>query len=758
MTLERAWTIEQQGFDPFREREMESIFCQGNGTLGSRGFSIPMLPSSHADLMIAGVYERKLISRPYSEPEFLTEDPRGGLLSELVSFPSPFRLGLKVEGRDIFAGSVETAQHERALDLRNGALIQRFVFQLDSLRRVSVRSSRCISLKDPHLLLQEIQFFETRESLSVLGSVGEVTRIEIDFSVMDQDFQLKYPNLKRAFDEYFENHPQLGKLQRCAFLTPHSGCRIDVVSQSKVMSQSQSNLREIGALNSPFNLSPSEILKIRRWIWVINRSGLEAQLDLKDWDQERFKEVRDNEDYFDQQWIESDHEWKKFWKSSDIRFEGAPELEQFQRFNLYQLRIAADSPSSEPSSPPCYSIPARGLSGRAYEGHIFWDADVFVAPFFVFNEPQIARGMLCYRHQTLNGAKKRAEKMGYSGACFAWESTLTGEDVTPSEISLKSAGVKIPIFTGSQQIHITADVAYSVWNYWEMTRDLEFFEKAGIEILIETARFWASRVEELEGRFHIRRVVGPDEYHHDVDDNAYTNWMARFNLEKAAWAVETFRKPPDSLNELATSLLDESVRWRDIANQMYFPMRPDGVIEQFAGFFNLQTVELKKEELFTPPVERLFEWQKVNQLQVIKQADVLMIFYLFPDAFESKVIEANYRYYEPVTDHGSSLSPPVYAAIAAQIGRLEDAENYWRRSILLDLKNFMNNTSLGIHVGCMGATWQTLVFHLLGIRMGESGPILPDRVWQRLPRGCDAIRLNLKFRGIEFPIEISRRE
>jgi len=687
-SLEKGWTIEQQGFDPFREREMEAIFCQGNGTLGSRGFSIPMLPSSHADLMIAGIYERKVISRPYSETEFLTEDPRGSLLSELVSFPSPFRIGLKVEGREIFAGSVETAQHERALDLRNGALIQRFVFQLDPLRRVSVRSSRCISLKDPHLLLQEIQFFETRESLSVVQSMSEATRIEVDVSVIDQDFQLKYPHLKIALNERFENHPQVGKLQRCAFVTRHSDCRVDVISQSKVLSHTRSHYNEINSLNSPFNLSSGEVFKIRRWIWVLSRHELESQLDLEDWDQDRFKDVHDNEGYFDQQWIENDHEWKKFWKISDIRFDGDPELEQFQRFNLYQLRIAADSPLLEQSVPlPCYSIPARGLSGRAYEGHIFWDADVFIAPFFVFNEPQIARGMLCYRYHTLDAAKKRAEKIGYQGACFAWESALTGDDVTPTEISLKSVGVKIPIFTGFQQIHITADVAYAIWNYWEMTRDLDFFEKSGIEILIETARFWASRVEEIEGQFHIKKVVGPDEYHHDVDDNAYTNWMARFNLEKAAWAVETFRKA-------FVSLLHEAACWRDIADRMFLSMRSDGVIEQFVGFFKLQEVEVKKEELFRPPVERLFEWQKINQLKVIKQADVLMIFYLFPDAFSREVMEVNYRYYEPLTDHGSSLSPPVYAAIAAQVGLHEDADTYWRRSILLDLKNLMHNTLL----------------------------------------------------------------
>ncbi|MBC7172633.1 MAG: glycoside hydrolase family 65 protein, partial [Polyangiaceae bacterium] len=223
--------------------------------------------------------------------------------------------------------------------------------------------------------------------------------------------------------------------------------------------------------------------------------------------------------------------WRAFWDCADIRVWGSPASEQALRFASYHLRIAA-------GDDPRVSVPARALSGRAYEGHVFWDTEIFMLPFYLHAAPAQARNLLLYRHRTLDGARRRARELGHRGACFAWESTVTGEDVTPTEIVLKSSGKTIPVFTGTQQVHVTADVAYAVWRYWEATRDEDFLAGAGAEILFETARFWMSRATRGDRRYHIRGVVGPDEYHHAVNDNAYTNWMARFNLERAAWVAE----------------------------------------------------------------------------------------------------------------------------------------------------------------------------------------------------------------------------
>jgi trehalose/maltose hydrolase-like predicted phosphorylase len=377
---------------------------------------------------------------------------------------------------------------------------------------------------------------------------------------------------------------------------------------------------------------------------------------------------------------------------------------------------------------------------------VFWDTEIFMLPFFLHVDPALARELLLYRHRTLDGARRHARELGCRGACHAWESTDSGDDVTPSSILLKSSGKEIPIFTGSQQIHVCADIAYAVWRYWEVSGDEAFLAGPGADILYETARFWSSRVCRVAGRYHIRGVVGPDEYHFSVNDNAYTNWMARFNLQRAAWLARQSGR-----NE------GEAMEWEGIAESLCIPApNADGVIEQFEGFFALEDYPLPREERFRAPLSRLFDWERINGLKIIKQADVLMLPMLFPDAFSEDVIRANYRYYEPLTDHGSSLSPPVHAAIAARLGLREDAQRYWKQSLWLDLSNAMENSMLGLHLATMGASWQALVHGFLGIRCTGDGPRIAPDAAQRLPDGWDSVALKLAYRGRWHALRVSR--
>jgi trehalose/maltose hydrolase-like predicted phosphorylase len=409
------------------------------------------------------------------------------------------------------------------------------------------------------------------------------------------------------------------------------------------------------------------------------------------------------------------------------------------------------------------SVGARALTGRAYEGHVFWDVEMFKLPFYLHTLPAVARALLLYRHATLDGARRRARALGYRGACYAWESTVTGDDVTPSVIRLRTTGKEIPIFTGTQQVHVTAAVAHAAWRYWEATHDDAFLRDAGVEMLAETARFWASRATRDAGRWHIRGVVGPDEYHHSVDDNAYTNWMARFNLETAVRGVEWLRRTfPAAWSALAARLAlapGEAREWAAVAGGLHCPgPNGAGVIEQFAGFFDLEDYRLPREERFRAPINRLFEWDRINRLKLIKQADVLMLLHCFPDAFPREVVAANYRYYEPITDHGSSLSPGVHAAVAARLGLREDAERYWRESLWLDLSNAMGNSALGVHPACMGTTWQALVFGFLGVRFTEAGPVPDPEAGARLPERWRQITLTLAWRGRAHAVHVARTE
>lgn len=729
MLAQEAWRIEQEGFDAAREHEMESLFTVGNGYLGVRGALDTPLPGSRADLFVAGIYDRKQSNLPYSELEFLTQDRGDYRSSELVSLPFPFTVRLAVDGRPLDLAQGPWREQRRTLDLQRGILSGHSRFADERGRRSVVETWRCASLADPHLLLQEVRVI--CENYSGL--------VEIDASPGDPDLQLEHPHLRRL-----EVHAPEGLAARL-YATQVSDLTVALVYRARLADEAQDRLygQAAGRAGTP--------VRLRRSICVYtSRDGAApapmaiAHLGEKPWED------------FDRERAAHEARWAEYWRLADVQTAGSAATTQALRFNAYHLRIAADHD-------PKVSVGARTLSGRAYEGHVFWDVEVFMLPFYLHLSPDIARALLLYRYHTLDGARQRARELGYRGACYAWESTVTGADTTPRRILLKTTAQEIPIYTGFEQVHVTADVAYGIWRYFEATQDRDFMAAAGAEILLETGRFWASRCVRGARHFHIRGVTGPDEYHHTVDDNAYTNWMARFNLQQAIWAAQWLAgHPPERWAALRATLAlepDEIAAWEEVARQLYCPQPgPSGVIEQFEGFFQLRDHRLTEAERFRPPMRRLFEAEEVNRSQVIKQADVLMLPFLFPEQFSPSVLAANYHYYEPRTDHGSSLSPPVHAALAARLGLKREAQRYWRRGLWLDLANTMGNSALGIHAACMAGTWQALVFGFLGRRLSEAGPVVDAEAAARLPQDWRTVELKLTFRGRVYPVRMAGQE
>jgi trehalose/maltose hydrolase-like predicted phosphorylase len=725
-----AWRIEQEGFDPAREHAVESLFTLGNGYLGVRGALDAPLPVSQGDLFIAGVYDRKQPQRPYSEPEFLHIGNADYRFTELVSVPFPFRVQVMVEGERLDLANAGCRTHRRVLDLREGTLRSDTHFATNGGRLTMLRTRRCASAVDYHLLMQEVRVcFENHSGF-----------FELDASLADPDLGLRHPHLVPL--PVMDDTP--GIEVHC-YRTSASGYDICLAARTT----------RVGAGNDAVRWQGSgtigETLIFRRYVVIYTSRDVAdpAAAALQHLRAQRWED-------FDRSWAAHVAGWDNHWQRGDVRVDGSPATEQALRFHVYHLVGTADHDAA-------VSVGARALSGRAYEGHVFWDVEIFMLPFYLHTCPDVARSLLCYRHHTLDGARRRARAQGYAGASYAWESTVTGDDVTPQKILLKTTGKQIPIFTGTEQIHVTADVAYGIWRYFDATHDNDFMRNTGAEILIETARFWASRCVRAGNGYHIRGVIGPDEYHHSVNDNAYTNWMARFNLEKAVWVLEWLRREnadaAATLGERLRLRPDEAVEWTAVASSLYCPQpNAHGVIEQFEGFFDLEDYPLTKEERFKAPVSRLFDWDKVNRLKLIKQADVLMLPHLFPDAFPREVIAANYRYYEPLTDHGSSLSPVIHAAIAARLGLHEDAQRYWRQSLWLDLSNAMDNSALGIHAACMGGTWQALVFGFLGVRFTDHGPIADPAAASRLPARWRAVAMQLAWRGRRYSITVERNE
>lgn len=434
--------------------------------------------------------------------------------------------------------------------------------------------------------------------------------------------------------------------------------------------------------------------------------------------------------------------WANRWADADVVVEGDDELQLAVRFALFHLMGAAADDGEA-------AVGARGLTGSGYRGHVFWDADSFTLPFLAATHPESARAMLEYRLRRLPAALDAAREVGRRGARFPWESARTGRDVTPPSARDRS-GRLVPIRTGRLEDHIVADVAWAARCYVDWTGDDAFARGAGLPLFVETARYWASRIRvESDGLAHIYGVIGPDEYHEPVDDNSYTNVMARWNLREAAMLTA----PTGSGSDDAPVSADERARWLELADALIDGYDPDtGLYEQCAGFYGLEPL-IAAEAMPRRPIaaDLLLGSARVRASQVIKQADVLMLHHLVPDEVVPGTLEANLRFYEPRTAHGSSLSPAIHASLFARARHYEQALEALRIASRIDLDDLTGSTAGGLHIATMGGLWQAMVWGFAGVRP-SAGQLAVD---PRLPRGWAALEVNVRYRGSRVSV---RRE
>ncbi|MBK5287834.1 MAG: glycoside hydrolase family 65 protein, partial [Acidimicrobiia bacterium] len=427
---------------------------------------------------------------------------------------------------------------------------------------------------------------------------------------------------------------------------------------------------------------------------------------------------------FDQLVDEHRRAWARRWHDAKITIDGDPRMQRAARFAVaHLLASAADHGEA--------AVGARGLTGAAYRGHVFWDADVFVLPALAATNPRAARAMLEYRARRLPVARNAAHAEGRDGARFPWESARTGRDVTPRQ-AVDRRGRVIAIRTGALEVHIVGCIAWACATYLDWTGDAEFAAGTGADLIVETARYWASRVHVTDdGRAHIFGVIGPDEYHEGVDDNAFTNVLARWNLRRAA-AFET----PAVTNE-------ERDRWLTLADSLVDGYNPDtGRYEQFAGFADLDPVIIAEVAPRRPiAADLLLGPELVRRSQIIKQADVLMLHHMLPDEVAVGSLEPNLAYYEPRTAHGSSLSPGIYASLFARAGRSTEALDLLDIAGHIDLDDITDTTSGGLHLATMGSMWQALAFGVMGLRARDQALEIDPRI----PEDWSAFEMQSRF-------------
>jgi kojibiose phosphorylase len=712
-TPDESWRFEVAGFDPFREREVEAWMTIANGATGTRGSLEEGSAASTPATYVAGVFGDG------------TAEPR---IRQPVPAPDWLCLRLLVHGTPLNLANGELLEHKRVLDMRQG-LVFRYWRQRDrSGRIVRVRTARFASLADKPIMAVRaeatLENFSGRlvweGCLGVSHAGGPVADAAIES--LDGSGFIARTRGRRG-----------GGHVLAVATTPAPGSPVsrhlemyrDVIGGELQVEEPATIDRLATVASSPRRVPPES--KARRALQQAGSVGYDELLD-------RHREV-----------------WERRWRDADVAIVGDSRAQLAVRFSAYHM-ISTAFPEDDD-----VSIGARGLSGTSYFGHVFWDTEIFVVPFFIYTYPEAARTMLAYRFHRLDQARAKAVRFGHKGALFPWESADTGEEATPP-YGLGPDGQVVPILSGILEHHISADVAWATWEYWKATGDDRFMLAMGAEMILETARFWVSRTShDEEGHHHIRLVVGPDEYHESVDDNAYTNVLARWNirrgLDTSAWLTA---EHPGRAAELRRKLrlTDKELHdWRLVADDMIDGFDPKTKLyEQFAGFFKLDDVDPERLRPRPMPADLLLGRELVQRSKVVKQADVVMMNYLLADEIPHDVVRANFDYYGPITVHGSSLSPGIHAAVGARLGDTEAALENFRIACDVDLSDNMGNAARGLHMATMGALWQAAVKGFGGVRRKDDALVIDPH----LPPGWQKLRFPLRFRGARVLVEAER--
>ncbi|MFP4346475.1 MAG: glycoside hydrolase family 65 protein [Anaerolineales bacterium] len=706
------WQIVEETFDPAALHHKETLFSTGNGYLGTRGTFEEGYPGDWPMTFVHGLFD--------DVPIFHTE---------LVNAPNWLYFALSVEGERFRLDGGELLGYRRELDMRTGAVVRTVRWRSPAGRTADIVVEHFASLADEH----------------VLGVRYRVTPVDFDgrvefraglFGHVHNEGLLHWKHREQgaagAQDAYLLLQTSESELALC------EACHLEVRG------------REVAYVYQDCPWTPTVVARaaVRRGESVI-ADKLVTLYTSRDVEAPQAVALAHLEEVaargYDVLFTANAEAWSETWAQSNVVIVGDDEADRALRYNLFQLLTAA------PRHDDRVSIPAKALSGLGYRGHVFWDTEIFMLPFFTYTQPAIARNLLLYRYHTLPGARKKAEESGYEGALYAWESAATGEETTPRWV-LGEGEELIRIWTGDIEPHISADVAYAVHQYWRVTGDDAFMRDHGAEILLDTAKFWASRAEwnQERGVYEMTDVIGPDEYHDHVDNNAYTNEMARWNIETAlkvlAWLRRAYPERAEEL-EARLDLTDERLRrWVDVIGCLYQPWDPEtGLMEQFEGFFDLEDVDLRTFEPRDQSLQALLGIEGVQAYQILKQPDVLMLLYLLPERYPEETFVVNWDYYTPRTDlaYGSSLGPAIQAALAAQMGEEERAYRHFLHAAQTDLQDARGNAADGIHAATAGGLWQAALFGFGGLHLTPEGPVVEPH----LPQGWTGLRFRIQYRG-----------
>lgn len=692
----------------------ESLYTLGNGYLGVRGFFDEGIIGSNDSIRgcyINGVYERipmEFGERAVGFPEMVDKQPKIMDSQSVTLFLDDELVLLTIEN---------TESYSRFLDFKRGILEKSYHYRTKSGKVAKISTQKMISFREKHLCLQKWQ-------IDFPGDICLTTQIDGRVS-----------NYVNANDPRVgQDHAQLLKAKDLAQTDEMMYLALETkVSQIVVACGSSELIEKEERVQKTFQMSDNHVMRvfkttqslsIDQFAYVIDSRVGCTDLAFVTGELHRLK-ARGVTALFEEQRLYME----AFWEESDIEIFGNNELQLAIRFNLFQLlqSVGKDGVSN---------LSAKGLSGEGYEGHYFWDTEIYALPLLCINQPDIAKGLLEFRHHQLPEARAEAKRMGHEkGAKFPWR-TISG---------VESSGY-FP--AGTAQYHINADVAYGVILYNQMTDDKDFLMEKGLEILVETSRFWMTVGQWIRGQFRINCVTGPDEYTALVDNNFYTNGMAQHQLRWTGRYLRTcLRETPSAYEALLhrLTLTEEEVEGFELAAEgMYLPRDlEEGIDLQDDQFMNRAPWPFERIDESQYPLLLHYHPLIIYRHQVLKQADTVLAHLMLPHISDLETMKKSFHFYEALTTHDSSLSSCVYGTMAARLGEKEKAWRYFLESVDIDLKNTHGNTKDGLHMANLAGSCLTVLQGFAGLSIDEKGIRLAP--W--IPDGMTGYRFKILYKG-----------
>ncbi|MFD6861641.1 glycoside hydrolase family 65 protein [Streptomyces diastaticus] len=717
------WRVRETALDLDILAQSESVFALSNGHVGWRGNLDEGEPHGLPGSYLNGVHE--LHPLPYAEAGY--GYPESGQTVINVTNGKLLRLLVDDEPFDLRYGRLHA--HERTLDLRRGVLERTCEWTSPAGTRVRVRSTRLVSLTQRAIAAVEYEVEPVDRRARVVVQSELVTNESLPGSDGD-------PRAAKALQSPLEPEEDLalGTRLRLVHRTRRSGLRVAVAADHDIdapgaVATSGESHTDVARLTVSTVLEPGQRLRVRKtvahgWSGARSRPAMSDQVEAAlaaaahgGWD----GLVADQRAYLDD-----------FWSRADVEVHGDERIQQAVRFALFHVLQAGARAEQR-------AIPAKGLTGSGYDGHAFWDTEMFVLPVLTYTVPEAVAEALRWRQDTLPAARDRAAQLGLRGAAFPWR-TIDGSE----------GSAYWP--AGTAAFHVAADIAHAVVRYTAVTGDTGFERETAVEILVETARLWRSLGHhDPHGVFHIDGITGPDEYSAVVDDNTYTNLMARSNLLAAA---DVCARHPEEAARLGVGE-EETAAWRDAAEAVHIPYNEEiGVHEQHTGFTRHQRWDFDGTGAEQYPLLLHFPYFDIYRKQVVKQADLVLAMYTCGSWFDAHCDEdqlaANFAYYEPLTVRDSSLSACCQAVVAVRTGHLRLAYDYATEAALMDLADLEHNTRDGLHIASLAGTWVALVAGFGGTRRHGDGLRFAPRLPERLSR----LAFRLQFRGRGLRVEI----